>query len=153
MLAAVLACSVAVAPAAAQSDGDAVELETESVPSTENATVAGTTTLDSGTELRVLLRSTGDTEPRFLRSTTATVGPDGAWNVTTDLSAVGTHDRLSVTVTAAEGDASETFEASLRDDRASGSAGEAPVSTPGFGVVATVAALLGGAAVLARPRR
>jgi PGF-CTERM protein len=152
-LAAVLACSVAVAPAAAQSGGDAFGLETGSVPSTANATVAGTTTLDPGTELRILLRSTGDTEPQFLRSTTATVGPDGEWNVTTDLSAVGTHDRMSVTVTAAEGNAAETFEASLRDDRTSGSSGEAPVSTPGFGVVAAVAALLGSAAVLARTRR
>jgi len=152
-LAALLVASAGLAPAAAQSDDDTVTLETDPVPSTANATVAGTTTLDSGTELRILLRSTGDTEPAFLRSTTATVGPDGAWNATINLSAVETHDRMSVTVTAAEGDASETFEASLRDDGATGSPDEAPISTPGFGVVAAVAALFASAAVIARTRR
>ncbi|MBB6645679.1 BGTF surface domain-containing protein [Halobellus ruber] len=152
-LAALLVASAGLAPAAAQSDGDTVALETDRVPSTGNATVAGTTALDPGTELRILLRSTGDTEPAFLRSTTATVGPDGAWNATVDLSPVETHDRMSVTVTAAEGDTSETFEASLRDDRASGSPDEAPISTPGFGVIVAVAAILASAALLARTRR
>jgi PGF-CTERM protein len=151
--AALLVASAGLAPAAAQSDGDPVTLATDRVPSTENATVAGTTTLDPGTELRILIRSTGDTEPAFLRSTTATVGPDGAWNATINLSAVETHDRMSVTVTAAEGDTSETFEASLRDDQAGGSPDEAPVSTPGFGVVVAVAAILASAAVLARTRQ
>lgn len=149
-LAALLVASAGLAPAAAQSDR--FTLETDAIPSTGNATVSGTTTLDSGTELRIRLRSVGETEPAFIRSTTATVGDDGAWTATANLSAVEIHDRISVTVAAAEGDAAETFEASLRNDRASGS-GEAPISTPGFGVVAAVAALLASAAVLARTRR
>lgn len=146
-----LAASAALAPAAAQSDGDTFDLETESLPSTAEATVTGTATLEPGTELRVQARSAGDTEPPLLRSTATTVGPDGAWNATFNLSSVDTHDRLSVTVSAADGDASETFAVSLRDDEA-GASGEAPVSTPGFGVVVAVAALLGSAAVLARRR-
>jgi hypothetical protein len=88
---------------------------------------------------------------RTVASTRRYPTPDGEWNVTTDLSAVGTHGRVSVTVTAAEGDAAERFEASLRDD-GTASADEAPVSTPGFGVVAAVAAPLGSAAVIARTR-
>lgn len=151
-LAALLVTSAAVVPGAAQSDGDTVELESESVPSTAEATVTGTTTLDPGTELRVRVRSAGDTEPAFLRSTTATVGSDGAWNATFDLSAVEDHDRLSVTVTAVDGDASATFETPLRDDEAADATDEAPISTPGFGPVAAVTAVLGSAVVFARNR-
>lgn len=146
-----LLTTVAAAPAVAQSDDGAITLDTTSVPSTADATVAGTTTLDPGTELQIRVRSTGETEPAFIRSTTATVGPDGTWNATVDLSAVDTHDRLSVAVSAVDGDATGTFEASLRDDEGAAAAGdEAPVSTPGFGVVAAVVALLGGATALAR---
>lgn len=145
--------STVVAPATAQSDTDAFTIDAESAPSTAEVTLTGTTTLDPGTELLVRVQSTGDTEPAFLRSTTTTVGPDGEWNATFDLSAVETHDRASVTVSAAEGDASETFEVSLRDDRDAGTDDAAPVSTPGFGVAVAVAALLGSAALFARGRR
>lgn len=150
-LVALLVASAAVAPAAAQSDGDTFTLDSESLASTAETTVTGTTTLDPGTELQVRIRSAGDTDPAFLKSKAATVGSDGAWNAAFNLSAVETHDRASVTVSAADGDTSRTFEVSLRDDDAA-TADEAPVSTPGFGVAAAVVALLGSAAVLANRR-
>jgi hypothetical protein len=152
-LAALLLASAAAVPAVAQSDDNTFTLETGSVTSTAEATVAGTTALDAGTKLQVRMQSAGETEPAFLKSKTVRVGPDGAWNATFNLSTVETHDRASVTVSAADGDASGTFEVSLRDDEATDRGDEAPVSTPGFGVIAAVVALLGSAAVFANGRR
>jgi PGF-CTERM protein len=152
-LAALLVASAAVVPGAAQSDGDTFTLETDSITSAAETTVNGTTTLDSGTELRVRMQSTGGTEPAFLKSKTVTVGPEGAWNATFNLSAVETHDGASVTMSAVDGDTSETFEVSLRDDEVRDASEEAPISTPGFGVAVAVVALLGSAAVFASRRR
>jgi hypothetical protein len=153
-LAALLLAAAVSAPAAARSDGDAVAVASGPIESTANATVAGTSTLDPGTALQVRIRADGDTEPAFLRSTTVTVGPDGAWNATVDLAAVETHGRISVTVSAVDGDAEGTKTLSLRDDTAGSATDDrAPVSTPGFGAVVAVVAIAGSAAALAGGRR
>ena len=153
-LAAVLVVSAAGAvasPVAAQSGDDPFALETESVESVQDATVSGTTTLDAGTEVQVRLRSTGETSPQFLRTKTTTVGSDGAWNATFDLSAIETHDAIEVSVVATNESASDAFEIPIENDRATPtSTSDSLVSAPGFGIAAVLAGLVGGTALLRR---
>ncbi|RLM59422.1 PGF-CTERM sorting domain-containing protein [Halobellus sp. Atlit-31R] len=149
-----LALSVAVAaPATAQSDGGTFQLATDSVTSTTNATISGTTTLEPGTELQVRVQSTGETDPQFLKTSAATVGDDGSWTTTFDLSAVETHDTITVTVVGPDGDPTADFDASVRNDRATPSETGSSTSTPGFGVVVAAAGILGSLLVLRRRRR
>ncbi|ELZ42635.1 hypothetical protein C464_17552 [Halorubrum coriense DSM 10284] len=136
-------------PVAAQSGGDTFGLTTENVTSTENQTIRGTSTLETGTELQIRVQSSGETEPQFLQSDSATVGPTGKWNATFDFSAIETHDTVEVSVVASENQSAE-FETPVRNDQASSS--NSSESAPGFGVVVAVAALAGGAFLL-RSRR
>jgi PGF-CTERM protein len=155
-LAAVLVVTAAAAvasPAVAQSDTDPFALDTEAVESVTNATVSGTTTLDAGTEIQVRLSSTGETSPQFLKTKTTTVGSDGVWNATFDLSAIETHDTVgvSVVVTNESDDRSAGFEVPIENDRATPTdSGGSLASAPGFGIGTAVAGLLGSAALLRR---
>ncbi|MFB6251079.1 MAG: BGTF surface domain-containing protein [Halobellus sp.] len=150
-LAVLLLCSTAGLPVAAQST-DSFELTTGNVTSTTNQTITGTTTLEAGTELQVRIRSSGETDPQFLRTDTATVTGYGTWNATFDLSAVETHDTVEVTVAGVDENQSATFEVPVRNDGAPNRSTGSGISTPGFGVLVAVAALLG-AMGLARRRR
>jgi PGF-CTERM protein len=150
VLVAVLALSAAAVPAAAQSDGAAFQLETDSVSSTANVTLAGTATLDPGTELQVRVRSAGDTEPRFLQTDAATVADDGSWESSFNLSAVETHDSITVTVVAADGNQTADFDVPVRDDQATPTETGTGTSTPGFGVVVALGGVLGGVLALRR---
>jgi hypothetical protein len=140
--------AVAVGPAVGQSDGSIFEVETESVHSTANATIEGTTSLDSGTEIRVRVSSAGETSPQFLQTTSTTVGPDGVWNATFDLSAVETHDSVTVSVSVADGDQSADFDVPIRDDAATATDSGSATSTPGFGILAALSAFVAGVAAL-----
>ncbi|MFD1599350.1 BGTF surface domain-containing protein [Halobellus rarus] len=144
-LAALLLLSAVGIPAAAQSGDDAFGLTTESVTSTESQTIRGTSTLDAGTELQIRVQSSGETAPEFLQSDSATVGPNGEWNATFDFTAIETHDTVKVSVVASE-DQSAAFETPVRNDQATPTNSSA--STPGFGVVVAVTALVGGAFLL-----
>jgi PGF-CTERM protein/surface glycoprotein (TIGR04207 family) len=55
------------------------------VEAAENQSIAGSSTLAPGTEISVTVKSTGDTDPRFYESGTATVQEDGTWSVEFDL--------------------------------------------------------------------
>ncbi|WP_276239226.1 BGTF surface domain-containing protein [Halobaculum marinum] len=61
--------------------GDAITVEAE-----PRQAIRGETTLDPGTEVTVSLRSTGDTEPRFVQRETVTVTPDGTFTAAVDFS-------------------------------------------------------------------
>jgi len=67
----------------------------------ENATVAGTTNVAPGTELTVVVRSTGETQSSFLESQTVTVNGDGTFAATFDLSAQVPGDEFEARVTQA----------------------------------------------------
>ncbi|WP_049987054.1 BGTF surface domain-containing protein [Halobellus rufus] len=152
---AVAAVAAVGAPVAAQSGDAPVELETDAVESVQNATVSGTSTLDAGTEIQVRLSSTGETSPQFLKTRTTTVGSDGDWNATVDLSAIEEHDSVGVSVVVASGDDDRgaDFEIPIENDRTTpAETGDSPVSAPGFGSVVAIVALVGSAA-LVRTRR
>jgi surface glycoprotein (TIGR04207 family)/PGF-CTERM protein len=70
-------------------------------------TITGTTTYAPGTELRVRVRSTGETNPSFLKTAAPTVGPDRRWSATLDFSAQRIGDTYEIVVA---GDAAETTE-------------------------------------------
>ena len=159
LVAALVFSAAVAAPAglvAAQSDDDPFELQTESVSSTADVTIRGTTTLDSGTELQVRLQSSGETSPQFLKTSAATVGSDGTWNATFDFSEVETHDSVSISVVATDGDQSADFEVPIRNDQStpteSGSGSGSGTFAPGFGVAVAVAGVVGSALVF-RGRR
>ena len=111
------------------------------VSPTENATIRGTSSLSAGENLTIRVRSTGDTQPRFLKTDTVTVGEDGNFSATFDFSYHSTNATFAVTVvsgseTVAEADGSVVSESTTTttDDST-----ESVV--PGFGPVATVGAL------------
>ena len=151
-LVATLVLSAAAVPATAQADEEPFQLETESVSSTAEVTIAGTTTLDPGTELQIRVQSAGETDPQFLKTQAATVGEDGSWNATFDLSAVETHDSITITVAGPDGNQTADFDVPIRNDQSTPTESRSDTSTPGFGVVVAVAGVLGSAAVLRRRR-
>lgn len=75
--------------------GTPVELEADG-----NATVSGTTTLDAGTELSVRVQSADGATPRFFRVAEATVGEDGSFAATFDLSDITSERDVNVSVRA-----------------------------------------------------
>lgn len=62
-------------------EGDAV-----TVANGSQQVISGTADVPVGTELLVRVQSTGDTQPRFIKSTNAVVREDGTWAVTFDFS-------------------------------------------------------------------
>ncbi|MEF8789935.1 MAG: BGTF surface domain-containing protein [Haloarculaceae archaeon] len=149
------------APSAAQAGNTTVEHDGESVtlPASSNATLVGETTLEPGTELRVLLRSSG--ENAFLLTNDTTVRADGRFVATFDASAVPDGTDATVIV---RGDGRELAETSARlvaeetnTPSPTGSATPSATGTssgagPGFGPLVAVGATLGTALVLARRR-
>jgi len=149
------------APSAAQAGNTTVEHDGESVTlaAASNATLSGETTLDPGTELRVLLRSSG--ENAFLLTNDTTVRADGRFVATFDASTVPAGTNATVVV---RGDGRALAETSARlvaeETNTSSPAGSATPSAigtssgagPGFGPLVAVGAALGSALVLARRR-
>ncbi|WP_336022149.1 BGTF surface domain-containing protein [Halobellus salinisoli] len=151
----VSAVGAVASPVAAQSEDAPIELDSEAVESVQDATVSGTSTLDSGTSIQVRISSTGETSPQFLKVKTTTVGSDGAWNATVDLSAVEEHDTVAVSVAVASesDDRSADFEIPIENDQATPTeTSDSPVSAPGFGSVVALVAIVGSAALF-RTRR
>jgi hypothetical protein len=66
------------------------------LPATEDALVRGETSLASGSELSIRVRSTG--ESPFIRSRTATVAPDGTVRVRVDLASVDPGTPVTVSI-------------------------------------------------------
>lgn len=137
-------------------DGEAVTLATE-----PNATVTGQTTLDAGTELLLVMRSTGSSP--FLASRKTTVGEDGRFAATFDLA--GMPDGANATLTVRVGDEALTEVPVRLVAEPTPTASPTPEPTesptqsntssddgPGFGVMAALLATLGTASVLARRR-
>jgi PGF-CTERM protein len=129
-----------------------VELATQDervvVPPAEDATITGTSNLDAGSNLTVRVQSAGDTQPQFLKTQTVAVAENGSFAAPFDFSEQASGDAFAVTVvrdgeTVAEsegvvlapGDASATADASTTGDGTD-------ASTPGFGLVAALVALV-----------
>ena len=137
-------------------DGEAVTLVTGS-----NATVSGETGLDAGTDLTLVMRSTGSSP--FLASSETTVAEDGRFVATFDLA--DKPDGANATLTVRSGDetltevpvrlvAEPTPTASPTPERtdSSTSSNTSSGDGPGFGSLVALLAVLGTASVLARRR-
>lgn len=129
---------------AAQSDSVSLVKDdgTVTVYPTENATIQGTSDLPAGENLSIRIRSTGETQPRFLKTDTVTVGEDGNFSATFDFGHHSTNATFAVTVVdgsktvaEAEGEVVSEPETTTTDDSTES-------LVPGFGVVAAVGALV-----------
>ncbi|MFC7204202.1 ArtA-dependent S-layer glycoprotein [Haloferax namakaokahaiae] len=70
-------------------------------------TISGTATVAPGTALTFRVRSSGDTQPRFLKTGTAYVQADGTFSATFDFSEQAVDDTFDVTVSVDSGDAAD----------------------------------------------
>jgi PGF-CTERM protein len=121
------------------------------VPPAEKATISGESDLPAGTTLTVRVQSTGDTEPRFIRTADdVTVSEDGSFSATFDFSNRSAGDTFEVTVVR-NGTALASTEGRVSAD-AETTETTSSQPLPGFGVTVALAALLGSALVLARRR-
>ena len=62
-----------------------------------NQSIEGTTTVAPGTEIEFQIQSVNGTDPSFLKTKEAVVGPDGRWTLSVDFDAQRAGDRFSVT--------------------------------------------------------
>jgi hypothetical protein len=81
------------------------EGETVTVANASSQVVSGTADLRAGSELTVRVRSTGDTQPRFIKAAGAVVTENGTWGVAFDFSAQSPEDSFLVTVSTENGSA------------------------------------------------
>ena len=151
------------APSAVQAENTTVDHGGEAVTlvTGSNATVTGETTLDAGTDLTLVMRSSGSSP--FLASSETTVREDGRFVATFDLA--DKPDGANATLTVRSGDetlaevpvhlvaeptptASPTPEPTDSPTASNTSSGDGP----GFGGLAALLAVLGTAPVIARRR-
>jgi len=85
-------------PVAPPSVGIDADGGTLAVAADEGQLVTGTADAPAGTALRVRVRATGDTEPRFIRTARAVVREDGTWGVAFNFSAQSAGDTFGLTV-------------------------------------------------------
>jgi PGF-CTERM protein len=150
-----------------------------SVTATEDASISGTTNVAPGTEFDLRLRSTGDTEPRFVKTTTVNVTADGTFSASFDFSDQQVGDTFSaesrqaafdaasvgLVVEAEEETPTETTEATTEEtteatteattEETTEATTEAPTTTtegdtPGFGAVLALVAVLAAALLATR---
>lgn len=174
VIATVLLAGAVAGTAAAGGTSLATANETVRVHGTADATVGGNTTLDTGRELTVRIRSTAETNPRFFKSNTTTVEQDGRFAVEFDLSDYSAGDTFTVAVLhngsrVAEADGrvvapdvpttmAGATTATTPDDgtTGSGTAGSTATGTdtatpiPGFGPVASALGIATGVGILRR---
>lgn len=129
--------AVAQADASIQYDGEALTLH----PAAGQA-ITGTTDLEAGRSVTVRLQSTGDTSPLFIKSETASVGTDGTFRVTFDLSDVEPPGRATATVVADGEQLAGPVEVQIVQAPSEPSPAVETPGQPGFGVVAALAALV-----------
>lgn len=93
-------------PAAEPSMNTTVQIHERTVKLSDDAfvfepaaaqTIDGTSSTAPGTEISVVVQSTGNTSPRFVKSASTTVGVDGTWTVAFDFSGQSSGDTCSVT--------------------------------------------------------
>ncbi|WP_396611443.1 BGTF surface domain-containing protein [Haloferax sp. S1W] len=127
---------------------DSVSLVTDggkvTVEPVENATIRGTSDLPADENLSVRVRSSGDTEPTFLKTNEVLVGEDGTFTATFDFSGIPANSTFTVTVvngseTVAEADGVVVEQAETETTETTEST--TGPSIPGFGPVAAVGAL------------
>jgi hypothetical protein len=121
------------------------------VPPSENATIRGESDLAPGTTLTLRVRSTGDTQPRFIRTADDVgISEDGSFSATFDFRNQSTGGTFEATVVR---NGTQLASVEGRFDAAAATT-ETTTSQPlpgfGFGVAVAGVALLGGALVLAR---
>jgi len=123
------------------------------VPAIEDATIRGESDLAPGTTLQVRVQSTGDTQPRFIRTASdVTVSEDGSFSATFDFSNQSAGDTFAVTVVRNGTELASTDGRIGSDVATTETETTSSQPLPGFGVAVAVAALLGSAFVLARRR-
>ena len=112
VLAVLAPSSAASAGVGAQSDDGEISIDYEgdavTVANGSSQVIEGSTDLPPGTELRVTIQSTGDTEPGFYTNPSAVVTRNGTWSVAVDLSRQFAGDTFEVTVSAADGNVATT---------------------------------------------
>jgi len=130
--------STTTAPPEASIDysGDAVTLHPRA-----GQTIRGTADLDAGGKLQVRLRSSGDSP--FLKTREATVGPDGSFATSFDLSGVEAPANATAVLTVDGDRVAGPVDVAVVEGRAETTAPETSgPGQPGFGVLATVVAVL-----------
>ncbi len=71
--------------------------EPVTVVAAANQSISGSTTVAPGSEVRLRVRSTNGTEPAFLKTTHATVNPNGTWSAPVDFEDQRVGDAFTVT--------------------------------------------------------
>ncbi|POG55311.1 BGTF surface domain-containing protein [Haloferax marisrubri] len=125
------------------------------VAQSEAATITGTSDLEAGTTLSVRVQSTGDTSPRFLKTSEAVVGDGGNFSATLDFSEIPPGSTFSVTVRNESTELAEREGVVVGDTTPSTtSASTTDTGIPGFGagLGALAVAGLGAVALLAGRR-
>lgn len=115
--------------------------DTVRVHAETNATVHGTANLSEGAEVTVRLQSAGETQPRKIATESVTVGADGRFAATFDLSVYSPGDRFTVSVIHDERELASSSVRVVDESMAVTPAGESSRPIPGFGVILTVLAL------------
>ena len=109
------ALAPAVAPVAAADPGITVGYDGEAVTVANGTSqvVTGTADVPVGTELNVRVRSTGDTQPRFIKTTSAVVTENGTWAAAFDFSRQSPDGTFSLTVLTENGTLSTEVEGEI----------------------------------------
>lgn len=104
-----------VGPVAAADPGITVDYdgETVTVANGTSQVVTGTADVPVGTELNVRVRSTGDTQPRFIKTTSAVVTENGTWAAAFDFSRQSPDGTFSLTVLTENGTLSTEVEGEI----------------------------------------
>ncbi|WP_411967420.1 BGTF surface domain-containing protein [Haloferax sp. YSSS75] len=109
---------------------------------TEDATIRGTSDLSAGENLSIRLQSSGDTQPRFLKTDQVTVGEDGNFSATFDFSEMSTNATFTVTVVDGSETVAEAEGEVVSEPETTTTEDSTESLVPGFGVVAAVGALV-----------
>ncbi|MFC6737216.1 BGTF surface domain-containing protein, partial [Halolamina salina] len=102
-----------VAPAGADTQaGVGIDYEGESVTVANGSaqTISGTADLPEGESVEIRIRATGDTQPKFFKTESATVDGNGTWSATFDFSEQTAGGTFNVTVEAGDATANATGE-------------------------------------------
>lgn len=104
LAAAIVLSTVALPTGTASADDDAVTIDYDgdavTVAAGQSQVISGNSTLPAGTSISVQVQSTGDTQPRFFQTASATVDRDGTWAATFDFSEQSPNGTFEVTAKA-----------------------------------------------------
>lgn len=127
------------------------------VANASGATISGETSLDTGTEVTVRIRSSSGSSAQFLKTDTATVAENGTFSATFDFHGVPGNTSIVASATSADAGVIAETEGRVVDEMPTDTTETTGTANgegqPGFGVVAALLALCGTTLVALRGRR